>query len=212
MWLEQWNAVLPYLRKTSLLISIHFFTDNVNTNVHKISVKPTLYFFASICFGLYLVIFRKTCLNFHLFTVHVVTFTLLKINSCTYFKKHSFTFTLKTPKLVKKCSVKGVIIKPYMFRSLFHDHPRGSSFVLSASTTFQLPASSFVFFGFVAVCPLFVCVSGVPVCVLSGRELSVHNKTTHRQLHRTHIQIDGIRPQIPKRHIMKQAGDRWWVH
>jgi hypothetical protein len=25
------------------------------------------------------------------------------------------------------------------------------------------------FFGFVAVCPLFVCVPGVPVCVLSGR-------------------------------------------
>jgi hypothetical protein len=29
---------------------------------------------------------------------------------------------------------------------------------------------SCVFFGYVAVCPLFVCVSGVPVCVLSGRE------------------------------------------
>jgi hypothetical protein len=57
-----------------------------------------------------------------------------------------------------------------MFRSLFHDHPQGSSFVLSAFTTFQLPASSFVFFGFVAVCHLFVCVSGVAVCVLSGRE------------------------------------------
>ena len=59
--------------------------------------------------------------------------------------------------------------KPYMFRSLFHDHLQGSSFVLSAFTTFQLPASSFVFFGYVAVCHLFVCVSGVTVCVLSGR-------------------------------------------
>jgi hypothetical protein len=57
-----------------------------------------------------------------------------------------------------------------MFRSTFHDHLQGSSLVLSASTTFQLPASSFVFFGFVTVCPLFVCVSGVPVCGLSGRE------------------------------------------
>jgi hypothetical protein len=56
-----------------------------------------------------------------------------------------------------------------MFRSLFHDHLQPSSFVLSAFTTFQLPASSFVFFGFVAVCPLFVCVPDVPVCVLSGR-------------------------------------------
>jgi hypothetical protein len=60
-----------------------------------------------------------------------------------------------------------------MFRSLFHDHPQGSSFVLSAPTTYQPLASSFVFFGFVAVCPLFVCVSGVAVCVLSGRELFV---------------------------------------
>jgi hypothetical protein len=57
-----------------------------------------------------------------------------------------------------------------MFRSLFHDHLQGSSFVLSAFTTFQLTPSLFVFFGFVVVCPLFVCVSGVPVCVLSGRE------------------------------------------
>ena len=57
-----------------------------------------------------------------------------------------------------------------MFRSLFHDHLQGSSFVLSAFTTFQLPASSFVFFGYVAVCLLFVCVSGVAVCELSGRE------------------------------------------
>jgi hypothetical protein len=58
-----------------------------------------------------------------------------------------------------------------MFRPLFHDYLQGSSFVLSAFTTFQLPASSFVFFGYVAVCHLFVCVSGAPVCVLSGREL-----------------------------------------
>jgi Mn2+/Fe2+ NRAMP family transporter len=57
-----------------------------------------------------------------------------------------------------------------MFRSLFHDHLQGSSFVLSAFTTFQLPASLFVFFGYVAVGHLFVCVSGVAVCGLSGRE------------------------------------------
>jgi hypothetical protein len=72
-----------------------------------------------------------------------------------------------------------------MFRSLFHDHPQGSSSVLSASTTYQPPASSFVFFGFVAVCPLFVCVSGLPVCVLSGR--AKHDQTTHRQLHRKRL-------------------------
>jgi hypothetical protein len=80
-----------------------------------------------------------------------------------------FYFHIKATKLVKKCSVKGVIIKPYMFWSLFNDHSQGSSFVLSAPTTYQPPASSFVFFGFVAVCPLLVCVSGVLVCVLSGR-------------------------------------------
>jgi hypothetical protein len=33
------------------------------------------------------------------------------------------------------------------------------------------------FLGFVALCPLFVCVPGVPVCVLSGRAL--HDQTTH---------------------------------
>jgi hypothetical protein len=60
-----------------------------------------------------------------------------------------------------------------MFRSLFHDHLQGSSFILSAFTTFQLPASSFVFFGFVAVCPLFVCVPGIAVCVLTGRALQL---------------------------------------
>jgi hypothetical protein len=64
-----------------------------------------------------------------------------------------------------------------MFRSPFHDHLQGSPLVLSASTTFQMPASSFVFFGFVAVCPLFVCVPGVPVCVLSGRERPDNTQT-----------------------------------
>jgi hypothetical protein len=58
-----------------------------------------------------------------------------------------------------------------MLRSLFHDHLQELSFVLSAFTTSQLPASSFVFFGYVAVCHLFVCVSGVAVCGMSGRAL-----------------------------------------
>jgi hypothetical protein len=64
-----------------------------------------------------------------------------------------------------------------MFRSLFHDHLQGSSFALSASTTLQPPASSFVFFGYVAVCHLFVCVRCIPVCVLSGR--AKHDQTAH---------------------------------
>jgi hypothetical protein len=41
-----------------------------------------------------------------------------------------------------------------MFRSLFHDYLQGLSFVLSVFTTFQLPASSFVFFRYVAICHL----------------------------------------------------------
>jgi hypothetical protein len=47
-----------------------------------------------------------------------------------------------------------------MFRSLFHDHLQGSSFVLSAFTTYQLRASSFVFWGlwpyalYLCVCPV----------------------------------------------------------
>jgi hypothetical protein len=52
--------------------------------------------------------------------------------------------------------------------------------------------------------------SGVPACVLSGR--AKHDQTTHRQLHRTHIQIEGIRPQTQKRQMTKQAADRWWMH
>jgi hypothetical protein len=32
---------------------------------------------------------------------------------------------------------------------------------------------------------------------LSGRAL--HDQTTHRQVHRAHIQIEGIRPQTPKK-------------
>jgi hypothetical protein len=70
-----------------------------------------------------------------------------------------------------------------MFRSLFHDHLQGSCFVLSAFTAFQVPASSFVFFEFVAVCHLFVCVSGVAVCVLSGRELSDNTQTATPDTH-----------------------------
>jgi hypothetical protein len=40
---------------------------------------------------------------------------------------------------------KSIIKKPYMFRSLLYDHPQGSSFVLSAFTTFRMLASSFAF-------------------------------------------------------------------
>jgi hypothetical protein len=58
-----------------------------------------------------------------------------------------------------------------MFRSLFQDHLQGSSFALSA---YHASATRFVIclYWYVVVCPLFVFVSGIPACVLSGRERS----------------------------------------
>jgi hypothetical protein len=55
-----------------------------------------------------------------------------------------------------------------MFRSLFQDHLQGSSFALSA---YHASAARFVIclYWYVVVCPLFVFVSSVPACVLSGR-------------------------------------------
>jgi hypothetical protein len=56
-----------------------------------------------------------------------------------------------------------------MFRSLFQDHLQGLSFALSA---YHASAAHLVIclYRYVVVCPLFVCVSSVPACVLSGRE------------------------------------------
>jgi hypothetical protein len=77
-----------------------------------------------------------------------------------------------------------------MFRSLFQDQLQGSSFALSA---YHASAARFVYlYWYVVVCPLFVFVYSVTACVLSGREL--HDQTAHRQVHRIHIQIEGIRP------------------
>jgi hypothetical protein len=55
-----------------------------------------------------------------------------------------------------------------MFRSLFQDHLQGSSLVLSV---YHASAARFVIclYWYVVVCPLFVSVSGVPACVVSGR-------------------------------------------
>jgi hypothetical protein len=58
-----------------------------------------------------------------------------------------------------------------MFRSLFQDHLQGSSFALSA---YHASAARFVIclYWYVVVCPLFIFVSSVPACVLSGRQRS----------------------------------------
>jgi hypothetical protein len=67
-----------------------------------------------------------------------------------------------------------------MFRSLFQDHLQGSPFALSAPTTLQLHASSFVFVGMWSYALyLCVCVRCSCRCVLSGHAL--HDQTAHRQ-------------------------------
>jgi hypothetical protein len=73
-----------------------------------------------------------------------------------------------------------------MFRSLFQDHLQRSSFALSA---YHASAARFVIclYWYVVVCPLFVFVSIVPACVLSGRELFWIQKQT-----------EGIRPHTNK--------------
>jgi hypothetical protein len=55
-----------------------------------------------------------------------------------------------------------------MFRSLFQDHLQGLSLALSA---YHASAAHFVLclYWYEVVCPLFVFVSSVPACVLSGR-------------------------------------------
>jgi hypothetical protein len=59
---------------------------------------------------------------------------------------------------------------------------RGRPTFLVHSPLFSCLLRHLSFFGFVAICLLFVCVSGVTVCVLSG--CAKHDQTTHRQVHR----------------------------
>jgi hypothetical protein len=54
-----------------------------------------------------------------------------------------------------------------MFRSLLYDRPQGSSFVLSAFTTFLMFASSFVFF-YVAVCNVMFALENNSTILRSG--------------------------------------------
>jgi hypothetical protein len=88
-----------------------------------------------------------------------------------------------------------------MFRSLFYDHLQESSFVLSAFTTFRLPASSFVLLvcghiPSICMCPVYLCVGCLVV-------------NTTRQLtdrYRAHIHTDRIRPHTKKTN--DEAGSR----
>jgi hypothetical protein len=90
-----------------------------------------------------------------------------------------------------------------MFRSLLYDHPQGLSFVLGAFTTFPPFASSFAFLVCGRMLSMCMCVSGVAVYGLAGR---VDDQTTHRQVHRTHIHIDGIRPHTKKANDEANSG------
>jgi hypothetical protein len=56
--------------------------------------------------------------------------------------------------------------------TIFRDRP---SFLVHL-LPFRCQLRYLSFLGFVVVCPLFVCVAGVPVCVLSGR--AKHDQTT----------------------------------
>jgi hypothetical protein len=89
-----------------------------------------------------------------------------------------------------------------MFRSLFQDHLQGSSFALNAPTTLQLHASSFVCIWYVVVCPLFVCVSSVPACVLSGRD-STQAGTPDTHTNRGHTTT------YQYRQMTKRAAEAW---
>jgi hypothetical protein len=61
-----------------------------------------------------------------------------------------------------------------MFRSLFHDHLQGLFFVPRAFTTFQLPASSFVFFGVCGRMPsICMCARCACLCVVWSCKASV---------------------------------------
>jgi hypothetical protein len=122
----------------------------------NISILPCQYHVTSASY-LWFSPFHRACCHIH----------FIKNQLMHLFQKTLFYIQIKNTKNLLKCFVKGVFIKPYMFRSLFHDHPQGSSFVLIAPTTYQPPASSFVFFGFVAVCLLFyVCPVHLSVCCL----------------------------------------------
>jgi hypothetical protein len=66
-----------------------------------------------------------------------------------------------------------------MFRSLFQDHLQGSSFALSAPTTLQLHASSFVCIGMWSYALyLYVYPVYLPVCCLAGT-LDTHTNRGH---------------------------------
>jgi hypothetical protein len=74
----------------------------------------------------------------------------------------------------KRCHIKNLTCFGHHSMTIFRDRP---SFLVHL-LLFSCLLRHLSFLWFVAVCPLFVCVPGVPVCVLSGRELLVHDQKT----------------------------------
>jgi hypothetical protein len=118
--------------------------------------------------------------------------------------KHTFTFSfIETLKLVKMFC-KSIIKKIYMFRSLFCDHLQGSSFVLSAFTTFRLPASSSVFL----ICGRMpsICMCARCICLWVVWLFTIRQPTDRYTGHTYKQTAYG---HISKRQMMKQAAERW---
>jgi hypothetical protein len=80
-----------------------------------------------------------------------------------------------------------------MFRSLPQDHLQGPSLFLS---TYHVFASRFAIClcWYVVVYPLFVFVSRVPACVLSGRELFHSSRPDSTQAGTGDTNTEGIQP------------------
>jgi hypothetical protein len=93
-----------------------------------------------------------------------------------------------------------------MFRSLFQDHLQGSSFALSA---YHASAARFVIClcWYVVVCSLFVCVSSVPACVLSG--LAKHDQTSTQAGTLDTNTNRGHTTTYQYKHMTKRASEAW---
>jgi hypothetical protein len=102
---------------------------------------------------------------FDLCTVHVVTFTLLKTNSCTYFKT-LFHIHIKTLKPVKMFCKKRHYKNPTCFGHYSMTIFRGRPSFLVHLLPFSCLLRHLSFFGYVAVCHLFVCVRCTCLCAV----------------------------------------------
>jgi hypothetical protein len=117
-------------------------------------------------------------------TVHVVTFTLFKTNSCIPFK-HTFTSTFYNTKIVKKCFVK-TSLNPTCFGHYCMTILRGRLSYLvhyQFSACFLRPVVYSVCGCMLCVC-VRACVRARCTCLWDVWSRLVHDQTSHRQVHR----------------------------